>query len=773
MRPALLTRHLRPATLLALGSATLLLAACGGGSQDSTVQAAGNAVTAAETSADRAAAEAARTQSVNPTFHMAPLVPVQPDDIDADGTESSALRAPQQQVLSPEAARVSTLRLTPDELTDALGRSRALGASALATTPKVNTVYTPAQIRAAYGLPALTAAAAAELGAGQTIYIVDAYDDPKIEAELAAFNTKFGLPVCTKVAIAANATLPLAAAPTTGCTFSKVYATAAGKMTATAPAYNAGWAGEIALDVQWAHAIAPKARIVLIEAASANNNDLLGAVQLANAMGPGVVSMSFGGAESSYTSTWDSAFGGSGMSYVASTGDSGYEVNWPAVSSKVLAVGGTSLSYDGSAARSEAAWSGAGGGLSAYVTMPSYQSGVTIPGQTATKMRGVADVSFNADPNTGQYTAIMSSTATSATFYSYGGTSVSAPQWAGLLAVANAKRAAAGKGTLGQVNTALYTGIAANASTYASAFYDVNTGNNGGCAACSARTGFDAPTGLGTPQAAALLAQLSGAAVPTPPLPAANLPTGRAATAWTATWAATDSLGNPLTYTITGAPAGLTATSSGVLSWATPVAGTYSFKVTATSSSGQQVNGTVSLVINKVTAAPVFVSVNANASTGVAFTLQLKGTSAAGLALSYALGANAPSGMTMSATGLISWPKPVAGTYTALVRVSDTNGGVTEGTVTITVTTPNRAPVMPTASVTVPIGVSWTLRVVGADPDGDAITYSATGMPSGMTISTAGEVKWAKTVKGSYKLTITGKDARGLSGSGVISVTVK
>ena len=174
---------------------------------------------------------------------------------------------------------------------------------------------------------ALTAAQAAQLGAGQTIYILDAQHDPSVAAELAAFNTKFSLPACTTKTIAPTASLPLAAASTSGCELAVVYSTASGAMTATQPSYDSGWASEITLDVQWAHATAPLARIVLIETADASYNNLLGGARLANAMGPGIVSMSFGGAESSGTTASDSVFAASGMTYLAATGDSGAGVS--------------------------------------------------------------------------------------------------------------------------------------------------------------------------------------------------------------------------------------------------------------------------------------------------------------------------------------------------------------------------------------------------------------------------------------------------------------
>ncbi len=246
---------------------------------------------------------------------------------------------------------MSSRRLTVDML-NATQADQNFNANSLSTEqaiqPQVNkaavVTYTPAQIRAAYGLPALpaniaalSAAQAAQLGAGQTIYLVDAQHDPYVVQELAAFNQKFGLPTCTTQTIATNASLPLAPASlTAGCVLSVVYNTSNGTMTSTAPAYDSGWATEITLDVQWAHATAPLARIVLIEAPDASLNSLIGGVKLANAMGPGVVSMSFGASEGNWTSSVDAAFSNPKMTYVAATGDSGAAVDWPAVSPNVL-----------------------------------------------------------------------------------------------------------------------------------------------------------------------------------------------------------------------------------------------------------------------------------------------------------------------------------------------------------------------------------------------------------------------------------------------------
>ncbi|NCT82428.1 MAG: peptidase S53 [Comamonadaceae bacterium] len=513
---------------------------------------------------------------------------------------------------------VPTRGLTRERLDEAAGRSRALAAGSgdaapMATSTAVTT-YTPAQIRAAYGWPALpagttglTAAQAAQLGAGQTIYIVNAKHDPNIVTELATFNAKFGLPGCGSRTLAANAGLPLAAASTSGCELVVAYSTAAGALTATPPAYDSGWATEIALDVQWAHATAPLARLVLIEAPDAGVTSLSNAVALANKMGPGVVSMSFGASEGSWTTGYDGVFSAAGMSYLAATGDNGSAVSWPSVSSKVVGVGGTTLTYGGSGARSETVWSGTGGGTSAYVALPSYQSG-TIGGYAR---RAVADVAFNADPNSGQYVATLAPGATTVRWVSAGGTSLATPQWAGLLAVANAMRAAAAKPLLGQPHAALYLQIGAVPTQYAAAFKDVASGSNGSCSGCSARSGYDTPTGWGTPNVSALLTSLTGASVTSsgtsttaassgPQLSTASL-TGTAGKPFNGTIGYSAPGASSLSITISGAPGGMSfsATSAGLsVGWPSPVVGSTHLVITLRDNLGQTSTGTVKVTIN-------------------------------------------------------------------------------------------------------------------------------------------------------------------------------
>ena len=222
-----------------------------------------------------------------------------------------------------------------------------------AASAAASTVFyeTPATIRSVYKLP-LT-------GGGGVIAVVDAYDDPTAENDLAVFSSMVGLPACTSAS---------------GC-FRKVYGNG------TKPALNCGWAQEEALDVEWAHAMAPNARIVLVEAASNGSKNLFHAVDVANSIvspqsaGFGEVTMSWGLSEFLGEAGYDSHFQTTGIVYVASSGDVGGARNYPAVSPQVVAAGGTTIHRDGTGRFvSETAWSGSGGGPSSYELRPSYQN---------------------------------------------------------------------------------------------------------------------------------------------------------------------------------------------------------------------------------------------------------------------------------------------------------------------------------------------------------------------------------------------------------------
>ncbi len=776
-----------PLGLLLTASAALVLTACGGGAGSDVASGVASGSTVVQLQAVALPSDVA-AQVVQPAFHVAPVLLNAPQDV--VGTDAGPVSSAPAKSLVPDAlGGVSSQRLTAAAMQATLGGNGAAPSASVANssglTPmasgSVVATYSPAQIRAAYGLPALpsstsglTAAQAAQLGAGQTIYIVDAQNDPNAAAELAAFNTKFALPACSTKVIAPTASRPLAAASATACEFSVVYSNASGGMTSSAPAYDAGWATEIALDVQWAHATAPLARIILIEAPDASLNSLLGAVQVANSLGQGVVSMSFGATEGNWTASVDSNFAVAGMTYLAATGDHGAGVSWPSVSPNVVAVGGTTLTYSGSGTRSEVAWSGTGGGTSAYSATPSYQTSA-VPGMGTVAHRTVADVSFNADPASGQYVVSMAPGSSAQSWLSVGGTSLSTPQWAGLMAIANAARAQAGKAAMGAPHGLLYQQIATAAGTYSSVFADVTKGTDGSCATCTAKTGYDPLSGLGTPNVGSLVTALSGAAVaPVAPVVNGASISGQVGTALSFTVSATSA--DPLTYSLTGAPSGMAISSAGVVSWATPLAGTYNVTVLAkdskTNLSGQ---GVYTIVI----AAPTAPSIAAATITGKPGTaLSYVVTATASNPVSFSL-SGAPSGMAISSSGTLSWPSPVLGNYSVTVTAKDSKTGLTGSavlSVKIAAATAVSGPVITAAPITGSAGVALSANIVISDPGVTALQVSISGIPLGMSFSGNGltlTASWPHPVSGNYSLLVQVLDAAGHTAQLSIPVTIK
>jgi len=647
---------LLPATLLAC-LAAVVLTACGGGADT-------------DAAPDAAAAEVAGVQA-HPAFHMAPAQLDEP---------AGAGLVPQHFQIEGALAELATARLTPARLAQAR-RARVAEAAGAQTAPAISaTVYTPAQIRAAYGLPplpgagvALSAAAAADLGAGQTIYLVDAHDHPNASADLAKFSARFGLPACASAPLSTTTALPLARAGA-GCTFSVAYTDHSGLLLKVAPSYDAEWAAEIALDVEWAHAIAPLARLVLIEVPTDNSQQLLGGVALANRMGAGVVSMSFGAPEGSWVTATDASFAAPGMTYVAAAGDAGAQVLWPAVLPEVLAVGGTSLQWNGYDTRYETAWAKSGGGVSAVEPLPAWQSGLALPGVGSAPRRAVADVAFNANPNTGQYVALTAPGAATTSWNSFGGTSIGAPQWAGLVAVANARRAALGKKPLGDFHAALYQAIATSPLPHAASFSDVVDGRDGACAGCAAAAGYDTVTGWGTPNAGALLAALAGdAADGVAPVVPGGAFSARTDAVFAASLNIVTPAGVTTTCALSGAPAGLAVDASGHLRWASPVAGSYAFTATATTAIGLSASARYTLAVVRVNHAPTLASGIVAVPPGVALHLALAGADADGDALSYAM-TGAPRGLSLSSAGVLAWSTTVRGRWVLRVVARDAHG---------------------------------------------------------------------------------------------------
>ena len=344
------------------------------------------------------------------------------------------------------------------------------------------TGFTPAQLQTAYGFDKIS-----NQGKGQIIGIVDAFDDPNIEADLGKFSTQWNLPACTT----AN-----------GC-FKKVYATG------TKPKTNDQWSAEISLDVEWAHAMAPQATIMLVEAKGQSSKALYAAVDKAVQMGASVVSMSWGGKETATEVNDDAHFNVTGVTFLVASGDSGHAADYPAASPFVVGVGGTALTAGSTGAwQSETAWScttscssggGSGGGTSAYEPEPSYQASAQNSGK-----RGIPDVAYDADPSTGVSIYISVGIYGLFGWLEIGGTSMAAPQWASLMAIANSMRVAAGKKTLDQPQNTIYQS--------AKDLHDITTGTNGTCGAqCKAGPGYDFITGLGSPKADVLIPALVAA----------------------------------------------------------------------------------------------------------------------------------------------------------------------------------------------------------------------------------------------------------------------
>jgi hypothetical protein len=297
--------------------------------------------------------------------------------------------------------------------------------------------YTPSQIVQAYGLGAISFAVGGRTvpgnGAGQTIAIIDVYHDPAIASDLAEFDRKEGLPALTSVAFGQASSQPGPYLAVDNL---------AGSQT------DDGWSQEEALDVEWAHALAPAANIVVVEAQSPSIQDLISAVQAAKSVpSVSVVSMSIGGSEFPGETSYDSVFttpaGHTGITFVAASGDTSTP-QWPASSPNVVAVGGTTLQLNSDGSYGfETTWGGTSGGSSGFEGQPSYQTALQSTGGRVTP-----DVAFVGDPATGVQVFATAPSNGQGTWSSVGGTSVGTPAWAGIFAVVNQGRGLAGKGTL-------------------------------------------------------------------------------------------------------------------------------------------------------------------------------------------------------------------------------------------------------------------------------------------------------------------------------------
>jgi subtilase family serine protease len=417
-------------------------------------------------------------------------------------------------------------------IADVHGGLNIIGKGAPASSPP-STAFTPIQITDAYGLTTgLTSSAAvsrikfngstvaySNLGAGQTIAIVDPFDDPNIASDLTHFDTQFGLPAPPSLTI--------------------VNQTGGTTLPATDPTGEAEI--EVSIDVEWAHAIAPAAKIVLVEANSTALTDLFTAVQTAASLpGVSVVSMSFTaingaglptefGGENAFdangsTPVFVTPTGHQGVTFLGATGDFGAPGGYPAYSPNVVAVGGTRLvintTSSGYGYSSETGWGygagssilgGSGGGESygygsgsgLYEKEPSYQTSVQNTG-----LRTIPDVSMVADPTTGvaiydSFTGTNVGGGSANPWYQYGGTSLATPMWGGIISIINQGRAIYGESSLtsDQTLVKLY-------KLPANAFHDIIGGSNGGFTAIR---GYDEVTGRGSPVSNILIPDMARA----------------------------------------------------------------------------------------------------------------------------------------------------------------------------------------------------------------------------------------------------------------------
>jgi hypothetical protein len=508
-------------------------------------------------------------------------------------------------------------------------------------------------------------------------------------------------------------------------------------------------------------------------------------------MGPGVVSMSFGATEGNWTSLVDSSFSAADMTYVAATGDNGAEVNWPSVSSRVLAVGGTSLNGFGDYGRTETSWSRTGGGISGFVNLPDYQKPAYSNNKlqvlfNATK-RNVADVAFNADPDTGQYVATIANG--KVTWRRFGGTSIAAPQWAGITAITNATRALNGQGPIGLVQNLLYEKAGSKSNFFSSVVNDffsavlndvqtqgVDQSNN---TELNTSVYYDLATGLGTPNVTSFMDLAGGngsdsAQSPVPPSPVKPSPPvdkpissapvvsdvsldGIAGSSLA--FSLSLSAPNPVTWTLSDAPSGMQIDNSGLVKWPEPIAGKYTAIAVATDTvtrlSGK---GKVSLNISPASNAVQIEPINIAGQEGKLLIFKVRAQPA--YALSFALGKNAPAGLSLIAhSGTMIWETPVAGTYDFKVIATDKKTLATASAdVHVQI---NAASLGPQFTVNPINGKSdWPLNaVIGLTYAGEgSLRVNISGAPAGMSFSAIGGgilVRWRYPVSGSYNLLIT------------------
>lgn len=610
--------------------------------------------------------------------------------------------------------------------------------------PAVISGYTPAQLQSAYGL---TSAALAK-GTGLTVAVVDAYDSPTAESDLAAYRAQFGLPACTT----AN-----------GC-FRKVNQDGSSAV-AGLPPFNDGWAREIALDLDMVSAICPNCSILLVEAQDAMMDNLGASVNTAVALGARFVSNSYGGPEFPDVDLLDGwYYDQPGVVITASTGDYGFENEgavgfagneYPAVSPHVVAVGGTRLVTAANARGwSESAWSGAGSGCSLYEPKPAWQK------DTGCATRMVADVSAVADPATGVAVVYNG-------FWGVlGGTSAAAPVIAAAYALAGTPA------TESYPVSFPYSRRGLN---------DAVGGNNGSCSPspaywCNGVVGYDGPTGLGTPSGTT---PFTGPSVPGKP----GTPTGVAGpTSVALTWTAPASNGSPITaYKVTAAPGGksctATATACTVAGLASGAAYTFTVRATNAIGTGPASDPSAPVVALGPPGAPTgVVGIPGNASALVAWAAPAWTGGAAITAYTATASPGGKSCTVSAATSCTVTGLANGSPYTFTVTAANTYGtGPASGA--STAVTPRTVPGTPGSVTALPGNrsalVGWTAP---ASNGGAPVTgYTVTASPGGTTCAWSSgplECLVAGLANGtSYTFRVTAANAAG-AGPAAVSAAV-
>ena len=573
--------------------------------------------------------------------------------------------------------------------------------------------FTPAQIQQAYQFNQVSFN-----GSGETIAIVDAYNDPDIQSDLNTFDTEFKLPSTTISVVNETGGSSLPAADSTG-----------------------GWEMEESLDVEWAHAMAPGANITLVEASSASDSDLLTAVKYAS-QHANVVSMSWGSSEFSGETSYDSDFSAPGVAFVVASGDSGAPAEWPAASPNVLAVGGTSLTLSSSGGwGSETGWSGSTGGPSAYEPQPSYQAGVVTTGTT---MRATPDVAYDAS-STGTYAVYDSDPyeVSRGSFETLGwvavyGTSAGAPQWSAILAIADEGRAAA---TLPALDSSSAQQVMDILYQNPGDFHDITSGTSTGNPEYTAGPGFDYVTGLGTPMVNMVVGSLDGSTSTTPPdtmiVSAPSSATAGTSFTYTVTaenasanvdtgftgtirFASTDSKiqGLPTTYTFTTA-------NDGVASFTVTLETSGSQTITETSASGSVAS---TIMVSPATASKFVISGLSTATAGT------------------------PASFTVTAEDAFG---NVATGYTGTVEFASSDTAATlPGNTPFTSANAGKQ----TFSVTFKTAGTQSLTVT------DTASASLTATQSGISVSPAGPISLTATAVSSSQINLTWSVSAGATG---------